>query len=196
LQTLFGLTNSGGAMAVTTPATSALTVTARTYNQTSSGTYGQFIPAISPSQSVGKGERTLQILQLENSSVYRTNLGLVETTGSPVTIELSVVPEDSKVAAKLTLDLAANEFRQISLADFGFGTMYKHPRGREGRDWKWQGDCLRVGHRPDHAGPDVCGGAVTPSACWSATLCVGALCPRFWLVGAWRWSSARKSLIL
>lgn len=124
LQTLYGLTNSGGAIAVTTASSSALTVTARTYNQTSSGTYGQFIPAIAPSQSVGKGDRTLQILQLESSSAYRTNLGLVETTGNPVTIELSVVPEDSKVAAKLTLDLAANEFRQISLADFGFGTMY------------------------------------------------------------------------
>lgn len=124
LQSLYGITNSGGAIVVSTPSTSALTVTARTYNQTSSGTYGQFIPAISPSQSVGLGERTLQILQLESSSAFRTNLGLNETSGSPVTIELTVLPADSKVVAKLQMDLAPNEFRQISLADFGFGTIY------------------------------------------------------------------------
>src|SRR5207302_448899 len=116
--------NSGGAQVVTTPSTSALTVTARTYNQTGSGTYGQFIPAVSPADSVGLGDRTLQVLQLESSSAYRTNIGLSETNGNPVTIELSVLPDQSKVAAKLTLDLAANEFRQISLADFNLGTIY------------------------------------------------------------------------
>lgn len=124
LQTLYGLTNSGGAIVVSTPTTSALTVTARTYNQTAAGTYGQFIPAVSPSQSVGLGDRTLQLLQLESSSAYRTNIGLVETSGSPVTVQVTVLPEDSKVAANLTFDLNPNEFRQFSIADFGFGTMY------------------------------------------------------------------------
>ena len=124
LQTLYGLTNSGGAIVVSTPTTSALTVTARTYNQTTAGTYGQFIPAVSPSQSVGLGDRTLQLLQLESSSAYRTNIGLVETSGSPVTVQVTVVPEDSKVVANLTYALNPNEFRQFSIADFGFGTVY------------------------------------------------------------------------
>jgi hypothetical protein len=124
LQTLYSLTNSGGALVVSTASNSNLTVTARTYNQTSTGTYGQFIPAVTPAESVGNGERALQLLQLESSSAYRTNLGLVETTGSPVTFDITVVPEGSKVSAKLTMELAANEFRQISLADFALGTMY------------------------------------------------------------------------
>jgi hypothetical protein len=124
LQNLYGLTNSGGAIVVSTPSTSALTVTARTYNQTGAGTYGQFIPAVSPAQSVGLGDRTLQLLQLESSSAYRTNIGLVETSGSPVTVQVTVIPEDSKVAANLSFDLNPNEFRQFSIGDFGFGTMY------------------------------------------------------------------------
>jgi hypothetical protein len=124
LQTLYGLTNSGGALVVSTANNSTLTVTARTYNQTSTGTYGQFIPAVTPLESVGAGERALQILQLESSSAYRTNLGLVETSGAPATFDITVLPEGSKVSAKLTMELAANEFRQISLADFALGTMY------------------------------------------------------------------------
>ena len=127
LQQLFALTNSGGSLLVTTPSSSKLTVTARTYNQTSNGTYGQFIPAVTPAGSVGLSDnRVLQILQLESSDKMRTNLGFVETNGSPVTIEISAIPPDSKVAPKTQLTLAANQFIQLNdaLKSFGLGTVY------------------------------------------------------------------------
>jgi hypothetical protein len=125
LQQLYTLSNSGGSMLVTTPASSKLVVTARTYNQTSNGTFGQFIPAVTPAGSVGLSDnRVLQLLQLESSDKMRTNLGFVETSGSPVTIEVSALPPDSKVAAKTQIPLAANQFLQISLANFGLGTVY------------------------------------------------------------------------
>jgi len=127
LQQLFALTNSGGSLLVTTPSSSKLTVTARTYNQTSNGTYGQFIPAVTPAGSVGLSDnRVLQILQLESSDKMRTNLGFVETNGSPVTIEISAIPPDSKVAPKTQLTLAANQFLQLNdaLKSFGLGTVY------------------------------------------------------------------------
>jgi len=125
LQQLFTLTNSGGSMLVTTPASSKLVVTARTYNQTSNGTYGQFIPAVTPADSVGLADnRVLQLLQLESSDQFRTNIGFVETSGNPVTIEVSAIPTDSKVAAKTQIPLAANQFLQVSLAQFGLGTAY------------------------------------------------------------------------
>ncbi|MCA1732527.1 MAG: hypothetical protein LC732_02875, partial [Acidobacteria bacterium] len=44
--TLFGESNVGGAIQVTTDSTSQLVVTARTYDQQENGTVGQFIPAI------------------------------------------------------------------------------------------------------------------------------------------------------
>jgi hypothetical protein len=127
LQQLFALTNSGGSLLVTTPTTSKLTVTARTYNQTSSGTYGQFIPAVTPAASVGLSDNhVLQLLQLEASDKLRTNVGLVETNGSPVTVEITAIPPDSKVAPKTQVTLAANQFIQFNdlLKSFGLGTVY------------------------------------------------------------------------
>jgi hypothetical protein len=98
--------------------------TARTYNQTSAGTYGQFIPGVSPQESVGLGDRTLQILQLESSTRFRTNIGVTETSGQETTVLVTAIPSDSKVAASTQITLAPNEFRQFSLDAFGLGTLY------------------------------------------------------------------------
>jgi hypothetical protein len=124
LQSLFNLTNSGGSMLVTTPTSSSLITTARTYNQTGNGTYGQFIPGVTPADSVGLGGRALQILQLEQSSRLRSNIGIAETTGNDATVEVAVILSDSKVSPIAQIPLAANGFRQISLGDFNLGTVY------------------------------------------------------------------------
>jgi hypothetical protein len=125
LQSLFGVTNSGGALLLTTPAAVPLVVTARTYNQTGNGTYGQFIPAVSPAEATGLGERTLQLLQLEQSDRFRTNIGLSETSGNAATVEVTVIVPDSKVAIKAQIPLAANEFRQLNLGtDFALANAY------------------------------------------------------------------------
>jgi hypothetical protein len=120
LQTLYGLTNSGGAVLLTTPSAVPLVVTARTYNQTSLGTYGQFIPAATPAESSGLGGRTIQLLQLEQSDRARSNIGIAETSGNPVTIELSAIVPDSKTAVKTQFTLGANEFFQTTLGPGGF----------------------------------------------------------------------------
>ena len=115
--------NVGGSIAVTTPTETQLTATARTYNQktASGGTYGQYIPGVTPSQSVGLGDRALQLLQLEQSARFRTNIGLNETAGQPVTIEVSAIVPDLLVTPVVPITLQANEFQQISLAQFGLG---------------------------------------------------------------------------
>ncbi|HEY3162280.1 MAG TPA: hypothetical protein VGJ78_25155, partial [Vicinamibacterales bacterium] len=125
LNSLFGLTNSGGALVVTTPSSAPLVVTARTYNQTGGGTYGQFVPAVTPAESAGLNERTLQLLQLEQSDRFRSNIGIDETSGSPATVEVSVIVPDSKFAIKAQIPLAANEFRQLNLGtDFAVTNAY------------------------------------------------------------------------
>jgi Domain of unknown function DUF11/PKD-like domain len=113
LTTVFNAPNDGGAVHITTPASSRLIATARTYNQTSSGTYGQFISAVTPAEAAAVGTRALQLLQVEESSRYRSNIGLAEVTGKPVTLELSMITADAKSTAVLTVDLAPNEFRQL-----------------------------------------------------------------------------------
>lgn len=119
---LFGQSsNIGGAIAVTTPTNTQLTATARTYNQTTNGSYGQYIPGVTPAQSVGVDDRALQILQLEQSSRIRTNIGLNETAGQAVTLEVSVIVPDLLVTPVVTIPLQPNEFQQISLGSFGLG---------------------------------------------------------------------------
>lgn len=116
---LFALPNgAGGAIAITTPTNAQLHATARTYNQTANGTYGQFIPSVTVAESVGHGDRALQLLQLESSSRFRTNIGVTETSGNPVRVELIAIQPDSLVTPVITYDLAPGEFRQFSLADF------------------------------------------------------------------------------
>lgn len=118
LQSLFGISNAGGSVVVTTPTPSNLVATARTYNLTSTGTYGQFIPGVTPAESTGLGGRSLQLLQLEQSTRFRTNVGVAETSGAAATVEILASNPDSKVSARVEIPLAAHEFRQISLSSF------------------------------------------------------------------------------
>lgn len=114
LRTLFNVNSAVGAFHITTAAPATMVATARTYNQTSNGTYGQFIPAVAQSDSIGLGDPTRQILQLEQSSAFRSNIGLVEVTGNPVTLEITAWVPGNAVAPVLKVALAANEFRQYN----------------------------------------------------------------------------------
>lgn len=114
LLTLWNISGSGGAVLVTTPADSSLVLTARTFSRRADGgTFGQFIPAVSPSDAVGIGERALEVIQLEQSAGFRSNLGLVEVTGKPVDLEITATTPDSRVAAVIGQHLEGNEFRQL-----------------------------------------------------------------------------------
>jgi len=127
MTTLFGPAgaNTGGALHLSTAQPSSLVVTGRTYNLTSNGTFGQFIPAVTEANAIGAGDRPLQILQAEESVRYRTNLGVAEVTGKPVTVEVSVVLPDSKVSPSTQIPLGANEFLQVPvIQSFGLSNIY------------------------------------------------------------------------
>jgi uncharacterized repeat protein (TIGR01451 family) len=126
LHQFFGLSNDGGALHITTTATTPLVATARTYNQTANGTYGQFIPAVTANDAAALGTRPLQLLQIEESDRYRTNVGFAEVTGKSAKIEITAVPSDSKVAASTQIDLAPNQFIQYPqlLKSMGLTNMY------------------------------------------------------------------------
>jgi len=114
LHQFFGLSNDGGALHISTTAPTPLIATARTYNQTANGTYGQFVPAVTANDAAALGTRPLQILQIEESDRYRTNVGFAEVTGKAAKIEITAVPSDSKVAASTQVDLAPNQFVQYT----------------------------------------------------------------------------------
>jgi len=126
LRQLFGIENTGGAIHVSTASNTALVVTGRTYDQRPNGTYGQFIPAVTEADAVGVGGRTLQVQQLEESDRFRTNLGIAEVTGKPVTVEITAIVPDSLVAPKREITLQANQFTQITqvLRSMGLTDVY------------------------------------------------------------------------
>ncbi|HEY3053092.1 MAG TPA: hypothetical protein VGK04_06850, partial [Thermoanaerobaculia bacterium] len=132
LPNFFNVSSSGGSVVITTPSPSSLVATARTYtNVENNGTYGQFIPGVTPPEGVGNGERALQILQLEQSDGFRSNVGLVELTGNPVTVTVSLYMPDSKITPSFDVALGANEFKQLNsvIATFlGAGTQTYNAR--------------------------------------------------------------------
>lgn len=117
LPTTFHLTTGGGSLVATTDIQSSLVLTERTYsNVPGGGTFGQFIPGVTPDQGVALGDRPLQILQLEQSAAFRTNVGIVELTGNPVTVRLSLSVPSTKVSPLIDISLPANGFIQIPIA--------------------------------------------------------------------------------
>lgn len=114
LPMLFNRSGTGGAIVVTSASNSSLVATGRTYTSVeNNGTYGQFIPGITPAEGIGAGDRALQILQLEESDQFRSNIGLNELTGNGATVRLTLTLPDTKVTAATEVTLAPNEFRQL-----------------------------------------------------------------------------------
>lgn len=114
LPSLFNVANGGGSVVITTSSPSSLVATARTYsNVENNGTFGQFIPGLTPAEGMANGDRALQLLQLEQSDRFRSNLGLVELTGNPATVTVSLYLPDSKITPSFDVPLAGNEFRQL-----------------------------------------------------------------------------------
>lgn len=114
VKTQFGLENTGGAMHIVTPNNSSLVITGETFDVNEDGKYGQTIPSVTVAEAVGTADRPLQLLQLEDSAQYRTNLGLAELTGKPVTVQVQLIIPLSLAAPVTTVQLGANEFKQLN----------------------------------------------------------------------------------
>ena len=110
----FGLTNTGGAMHVVTAQNSSLIITGETYDDSTTGKFGQTVPSVTPEEAVGTADRALQVLQIEDSAQYRTNIGLAEVTGKPVSVQVQLIVPGSLSAPSTTVQLGANEFRQLN----------------------------------------------------------------------------------
>jgi hypothetical protein len=114
LPTMFGASNTGGSIVITTPQDSSLVVTGRTYTvMDGGGTFGQFIPGVTPSEAIAQGERALEVLQLEHSDRFRTNVGIAEVSGQPATVRITVSTPESKTAVVTEKVLQPNEFFQF-----------------------------------------------------------------------------------
>src|SRR5262249_14526396 len=123
----WGLTGSGGAVIATTDTATPIVITARTFSRDANGgTYGQFIPGVTATDATGLNERPLQVVQLDQSPAFRSNLGPVEVTSYPVVVAIAAFTPDSKVAAHVQKTLNGFEFSQLGsiFSQLGFGNTY------------------------------------------------------------------------
>ena len=81
--------------------------------------------AVTPNESIGMGSRPLQLLQVEDSDRYRSNIGIVEVTGQPALVEITVYPPDSRTFVRTRVPMQGNGFRQMRLLrELGLGDTY------------------------------------------------------------------------
>ena len=87
--------------------------TARSYAVTSSGTFGQHLPALGVRDGLGPGEPGL-LLQLARSAERYTNLGAVNLGAEPCAVSLQLHGSDGgQLGEPVGFDLAAAEWRQL-----------------------------------------------------------------------------------
>ncbi len=115
LETGFGLTGAG---ALRIRATSGrILVSSRTYNDDPDGSYGQAVPSVAEDQATGSPHH-VALIQLSRSpdleTGFRTNIGLVNVSGVPITIEIGLYLADGTFIGSLTADLLPFGFHQVN----------------------------------------------------------------------------------
>jgi subtilisin-like proprotein convertase family protein len=109
--TLFGVSaDSSGAIKV--DSNQPLIVTARTYNASASGTYGQFLPGVEESDALASGQ-TGVISQLAKNADFRTNIGFVNLGSSSCQVRVTLrSTAGSAVGSQRTVTVPAEGWKQ------------------------------------------------------------------------------------
>jgi hypothetical protein len=89
-----------------------LYLSARTYNQTPAGTFGQFYPALAPTQGLTSGQTGI-LPQLKKNAAFRTNVGFVNLGDASVTVAFTIHDATgTKVGITKTLTAGPREWAQ------------------------------------------------------------------------------------
>jgi hypothetical protein len=104
-----------------------LAVTARTYNQTAVGTFGQYLPALTVSQALIGGQ-TGVIPQLKYTTGFRTNVGLLNLGSSDCEVDIRLIGVDGQqVGEQVRVTVSPGRYWQ---GDNIFGSAWTGAGGR------------------------------------------------------------------
>jgi len=98
--------------------TDSLIVTSRTYTRANGGTYGQFIPAISTSESAA----IAYVPRIQATPDFRTNIGFAETAGGSGTVRVTIF-DGASGSVVLQQDLPVLPFGQTQFPATGGALM-------------------------------------------------------------------------
>lgn len=116
LSDLFGLSAGSGAIAIeasSATTTPAIRITSRTFTTGVAGTYGQAVPNVSDDSPA-----TLLLTGIESDANFRTNIGLVNRSATPVAAGLTLYDANGNVIAATTVTVPENNFQQSPLSSF------------------------------------------------------------------------------
>lgn len=102
----FGYADSIGELTLLGADTRFIT-TSRAYTQSSSGTFGLFVPAFRTRSSLGPGEQATANGLAKNSQ-FHTNAGFTEVSGAPVSVRMDVYGGNGALLASTTRTAPAN----------------------------------------------------------------------------------------
>lgn len=95
----------------------AVLVGSRTYNDDPDGTYGQYVPAVEAGAAFTAGV-DYALIQLSRSASpdagYRTNLGVVNLTAAPITVEVDLFTASGELLGSLLLPLLPYSLDQVT----------------------------------------------------------------------------------
>jgi len=114
----FGKASAAAALRV--GATGPLVVSSRTYNNASSGTYGQYIAGFDETQAIGPGEE-VRLIQLSSDASFRTNIGLASAVDVALTVEIELHDADGALLARPTVQLQPRSYVQLNNVFSGMG---------------------------------------------------------------------------
>src|SRR5688500_9134984 len=104
---------------ITETSSFATFASSRTFNVTGNGTFGQSIPAIPFANFIGGALEsgaapTLSLQQIASSERFRSNLGLVEGSGQPVSLLVNVFGGDGTRLTSFPVHLNGGEHTQLN----------------------------------------------------------------------------------
>ncbi|MCU0290561.1 MAG: PKD domain-containing protein [Thermoanaerobaculaceae bacterium] len=114
----FARSSSSGAILI--GADGELVVTSRTYNDATTGTYGQYIEGYSTGRAIRTGE-TARLIQLSRNADYRTNIGFASVLGVNLDVKLDLYRANGSLLGGRTVTLRPYGYTQLNdvLAAYG-----------------------------------------------------------------------------
>jgi hypothetical protein len=103
----FGVNPGSGGIAIYSDSSNLMAMS-RTYNQASSGTFGQGIPGRSAAQAIPTGRKGY-LMQLHQNSAYRTNIGFLNPTSATLTLRVDFYNESGDFLGTQNYTLAPYE---------------------------------------------------------------------------------------
>ncbi len=92
LETALGISSTKGSLRVVSTTEGApLLVTSRTYNTTSLGTYGQFVPAVTTGFGASKH---VTVIQMDGTGGFHSNIGMCNMSDVPISLTYTVKSSD------------------------------------------------------------------------------------------------------